>query len=76
MTICSQNYLIYFNDLAHAGAVGMLGCHAEGISADISSKMAVICGTSSCHMSVEKELIWANGIHFFLFISYPTKKKF
>lgn len=46
---------------AHAGALGMIGCHADGIMADISSKMAVICGTSSCHMSVEKELIWANG---------------
>lgn len=46
---------------AHAGALGMLGCHAIGINTEISSKMAVICGTSSCHMSVEKELIWANG---------------
>lgn len=46
---------------AHAGALSMLGCHANGINAEISSKMAVICGTSSCHMSVEKELIWANG---------------
>lgn len=46
---------------AHAGALCLLGCHADGIDDDISSKMALICGTSSCHMSVEKELIWTNG---------------
>lgn len=46
---------------AHAGALGMLGCHAPNINESISSKMALICGTSSCHMSVEKELVWAKG---------------
>lgn len=46
---------------AHAGALCLLGCHAEGIDDDISSKMALICGTSSCHMSVERELVWAGG---------------
>lgn len=46
---------------AHAGALCLLGCHAEGIDAAISTKMALICGTSSCHMSVEKDLIWAGG---------------
>lgn len=47
---------------AHAGALCLFGCHADGIDNDVSSKMALICGTSSCHMSVEKELVWANGI--------------
>lgn len=46
---------------AHAGALSLFGCHAEGIEDDVSSKMALICGTSSCHMSVEKNLVWANG---------------
>lgn len=46
---------------AHAGALCLLGCHADGIDDDVSSKMALICGTSSCHMSVEKELVWASG---------------
>lgn len=46
---------------AHAGALCLLGCHADGIDENISSKMALICGTSSCHMSVEKELVWADG---------------
>lgn len=52
---------------AHAGALCLLGCTAEGVDDDISSKMALICGTSSCHMSVESELIWANGKYFFFF---------
>ncbi|XP_031633849.1 FGGY carbohydrate kinase domain-containing protein [Contarinia nasturtii] len=47
---------------AHAGALCLLGCHADGIDEAISSKMALICGTSSCHMSVQKELIWPSGI--------------
>lgn len=50
---------------AHAGALCLLGCTAKGVDDDISSKMALICGTSSCHMSVESELIWANGKWFF-----------
>lgn len=47
---------------AHAGALCLFGCQAEGIDDKLSSKMALICGTSSCHMSVEGEAIWANGI--------------
>lgn len=46
---------------AHAGALCLFGCHAEGIDETLNSKMAVICGTSSCHMSVENEAIWSNG---------------
>lgn len=50
---------------AHAGALCLLAHGADGINDDISSKMALICGTSSCHMSVEKKLVWANGNFFF-----------
>lgn len=46
---------------AHAGALCLLGCSADDIDTSISTKMALICGTSSCHMSVEEELIWADG---------------
>lgn len=46
---------------AHAGALCLFGCHAEGIDDKLSSKMALICGTSSCHMSVEEEAVWTNG---------------
>lgn len=47
---------------AHAGALCLFGCNAENIDEDVSSKMALICGTSSCHMSVSPELIWAPGV--------------
>lgn len=46
---------------AHAGALCLFGCNAEDINDDFTSKMALICGTSSCHMSVETEPIWTKG---------------
>lgn len=46
---------------AHAGALCLLSCYSDSIDDDISEKMALICGTSSCHMSIEKEVIWAEG---------------
>lgn len=46
---------------AHAGALCLLGCQADGIDDDLSSKLALICGTSSCHMSISKEIVWAKG---------------
>lgn len=46
---------------AHAGALCLFGCHADGIEESLTAKLALICGTSSCHMSVEKELVWAKG---------------
>lgn len=46
---------------AHAGALCLFGCHADGIEESLTSKMALIAGTSSCHMSVEKKLVWAKG---------------
>lgn len=53
---------------AHAGALSLLGCQAEGADNDVSTKMALICGTSSCHMSIENELVWTNGkLFIFLF---------
>lgn len=49
---------------AHAGALCLFGCQAGGIDDKLSSKIALICGTSSCHMSVKEEAIWANGNEF------------
>lgn len=46
---------------AHAGALCLFGCKADGITDELSSKKALICGTSSCHMSVGDEPIWADG---------------
>jgi len=47
---------------AHAGALSLFGCSAENINPNLTSKMALICGTSSCHMSVTSNLIWATGV--------------
>ncbi|KAG4078833.1 hypothetical protein HA402_015423 [Bradysia odoriphaga] len=47
---------------AHAGALALFGCSAENINPNLISKMALICGTSSCHMSVTSQSIWANGV--------------
>ncbi|KAJ6644432.1 FGGY carbohydrate kinase domain-containing protein [Pseudolycoriella hygida] len=47
---------------AHAGALALFGCSAENVNPNLTSKMALICGTSSCHMSVTSESIWANGV--------------
>jgi FGGY-family pentulose kinase len=41
---------------AHAGAIGVLGVSADGQEhGSITEKMAIIAGTSSCHMSVTEK---------------------
>uniref|UniRef100_A0A182JUC9 FGGY carbohydrate kinase domain-containing protein n=1 Tax=Anopheles christyi TaxID=43041 RepID=A0A182JUC9_9DIPT len=51
---------------AHAGALALLGCEgpsgASGDKSGVTSKMAIICGTSSCHMSLTKQPVLAPGI--------------
>lgn len=47
---------------AHAGGLGMIGCTAPGIPPDFQSKLALICGTSTCHMIVNDKKIFVNGI--------------
>lgn len=46
---------------AHAGALALLGCTADGIKEDFVTKIGLICGTSSCHMSVTAKPVWAPG---------------
>lgn len=46
---------------AHAGALALLGCNDE-LDLDIQSKMALICGTSSCHMSISASVLEVRGI--------------
>lgn len=46
---------------AHAGILGMLGCNTSQDN-DVMSKLALICGTSTCHMSITKEPCWARGV--------------
>lgn len=43
---------------AHAGAIGLLGSSNE----DITSKLILIAGTSTCHMSITSEMLFSPGI--------------
>ncbi|XP_050098727.1 FGGY carbohydrate kinase domain-containing protein [Anopheles aquasalis] len=50
---------------AHAGALALFGCRRESGTGDdekVTSKMAIICGTSSCHMSLTEKSVLAPGI--------------
>lgn len=47
---------------AHAGGLGMIGCSAPGISNNLTSRLALICGTSTCHMAVNENKIFVNGV--------------
>uniref|UniRef100_A0A1A9X0D3 FGGY carbohydrate kinase domain-containing protein n=1 Tax=Glossina brevipalpis TaxID=37001 RepID=A0A1A9X0D3_9MUSC len=49
---------------AHAGALGMFGCNAEDANCidDLEGKLALICGTSACHMTLTRQPCLANGI--------------
>ncbi|XP_017843809.2 FGGY carbohydrate kinase domain-containing protein [Drosophila busckii] len=50
---------------AHAGALGMLGCRAdnnEDAVDDVQGKMALIAGTSTCHMSITRTACFAEGV--------------
>lgn len=45
---------------AHAGALGLIASQSE--SSTLTSKMILIAGTSTCHMSITKEIIFSPGI--------------
>ncbi|XP_026757944.2 FGGY carbohydrate kinase domain-containing protein [Galleria mellonella] len=47
---------------AHAGGLGMIGSHGEGIDKNMSSRLGLICGTSTCHMAVNENPILVQGI--------------
>jgi len=50
---------------AHAGGIGLLGGARPGEVIDENSfetRLALIGGTSSCHMAVSKEARWVNGV--------------
>ncbi|XP_053625302.1 FGGY carbohydrate kinase domain-containing protein isoform X2 [Plodia interpunctella] len=47
---------------AHAGGLGMIGTAGEGISNEMSSRLALICGTSTCHMAVNKSPVLVQGV--------------
>lgn len=47
---------------AHAGGLGLIGCVAEGIDPNFETRVGLICGTSTCHMAVSKEAVFAPGV--------------
>lgn len=47
---------------AHAGGLGMIGTHGEGIDTNMSSRLTLICGTSTCHMAVNKKAVLVDGV--------------
>lgn len=48
---------------AHAGALGLIGSTSkEHGELDVSKKLVLIAGTSTCHMSITEELLFAPGI--------------
>lgn len=46
---------------AHAGALALLGCNDE-LDLELEAKLALICGTSSCHMSISDKYLEVRGI--------------
>jgi FGGY-family pentulose kinase len=50
---------------AHAGGIGLLGGTLPGEALDAAAfetRLALIGGTSSCHMAVSREARWVNGV--------------
>ncbi|XP_029473731.1 FGGY carbohydrate kinase domain-containing protein isoform X2 [Rhinatrema bivittatum] len=52
---------------AHAGGLGMIGADVKGHNLPcekqpITSRLALICGTSSCHMGISKNPIFVPGV--------------
>ncbi|XP_047021622.1 FGGY carbohydrate kinase domain-containing protein [Helicoverpa zea] len=47
---------------AHAGGLGMIGTHGDSIDKEMSSRLGLICGTSTCHMAVNKKPVLVQGV--------------
>jgi FGGY-family pentulose kinase len=47
---------------AHAGGLGLLGVTLEGESLDFDHRLALIGGTSTCHMAVSREPRFIDGV--------------
>ncbi|CAH0692211.1 unnamed protein product [Chilo suppressalis] len=47
---------------AHAGGLGMIGTDGEDIDKNMSTRLSLICGTSTCHMAVNKKAILVKGV--------------
>ncbi|XP_046620024.1 FGGY carbohydrate kinase domain-containing protein isoform X3 [Neodiprion virginianus] len=47
---------------AHAGGLGMIGCSVPGVPNNFSSRLSLICGTSTCHMAISDKEITVDGV--------------
>ncbi|XP_045834568.1 FGGY carbohydrate kinase domain-containing protein isoform X3 [Meles meles] len=52
---------------AHAGGLGVIGADVRGYGLacegqPVTSRLAIICGTSSCHMGISKDPIFVPGV--------------
>ncbi|KOC64753.1 FGGY carbohydrate kinase domain-containing protein [Habropoda laboriosa] len=47
---------------AHAGGLGMIGCSVPGVSNNLQRRLALICGTSTCHMIVNEKKLFVSGV--------------
>lgn len=47
---------------AHAGGLGMIGTQGQHIDQDMSTRLSLICGTSTCHMAVNEKAVLVEGI--------------
>lgn len=47
---------------AHAGGIGMLGAAHGDDALDFNRRLAIICGTSSCHMAASPEPRFIDGV--------------
>ena len=47
---------------AHAGALGLIAARSERLGSEMTSKLILIAGTSTCHMSVTESCLFSPGI--------------
>ncbi|KAI8099393.1 uncharacterized protein BX664DRAFT_321151 [Halteromyces radiatus] len=47
---------------AYAGAVATLGASSSSSSSPLSNRLAIICGTSSCHIAMARQPIFVPGV--------------
>jgi FGGY-family pentulose kinase len=47
---------------AHAGGVGLIGAAIDGVSDDLGERLALIGGTSTCHMAMSKDPRFVPGV--------------
>lgn len=47
---------------AHAGGLGLIGSSSPSVPREITSRISLICGTSTCHMGVSKEAVYVPGV--------------